>query len=156
MDVVTPLPPMKFTDQDVPMCNVCYARTGATEEAIKDRVRERNFWQRYKGLGMPWDDLMDIYGDADTESEYDEYPEIPDEFIETVCTNTPDRVHSDPPHRGQARKCYYFHSRIRPWDGLASLACVPMEGPLVLESTRTNLGWNSALSLESQFFAFPS
>ena len=59
---------------------------------MMDRFRERNFQQQDEDLGMPWDDSMDIDGDADTESEYDEYPEIPEEFIETVCTGIHDIV----------------------------------------------------------------
>ena len=73
-------------------CDVCCARIGAAEEAMMDRVRERNFQQRDEGFGMPWDDPMDIDGDVDTESDYDEYPEIPEEFIETVCTGIHDIV----------------------------------------------------------------
>lgn len=73
-------------------CDVCCARIGAAEEAMLDRVRERSFQQRDEGPGMPWDDPMDIDVDADTESEYDEYPEIPEEFIETVCTGIHDIV----------------------------------------------------------------
>ena len=57
-----------------------------------DRVRERSFQQQDEDPGMPWDDAMDIDGDADTESEYGEYPEIPEEFIETVCTGIRDIV----------------------------------------------------------------
>lgn len=73
-------------------CDVCCARIGAAEEAILDRVRERSFQQQDEDPGMPWDDAMDIDGDADTESEYGEYPEIPEEFIETVCTGIRDIV----------------------------------------------------------------
>jgi len=59
-----------------------------------DRVRERSLQQQDEDVGMAWDDSMsmDIDGDADTESEYDEYPEIPEEFIETVCTGIHDIV----------------------------------------------------------------
>lgn len=59
---------------------------------MMDRVRERNFQQQDEDLSMPWDDLMDVDADADTESEYDEYPEIPEEFIETVCTGIHDII----------------------------------------------------------------
>jgi len=57
-----------------------------------DRVRDRNSQLQDEDPGMPWDDSMDVDGDADTESEYDEYPEIPEEFIETVCTGIRDIV----------------------------------------------------------------
>jgi hypothetical protein len=56
-----------------------------------DRVRERNFLQQDEDLGVPWDDQMDVDGD-DMESECDDYPEIPEEFIETVCTGIHDIV----------------------------------------------------------------
>ena len=56
-----------------------------------DRVRERNLQQHDEDVNMAWDDSMDIDGDVDTESEYD-YPEIPEEFIETVCTGIHDIV----------------------------------------------------------------
>lgn len=59
---------------------------------MMDRFRERNFQQQDEDLSMPWDDSMDIDGDAYTESEYDEYPEIPEEFIEAVCTGIHDIV----------------------------------------------------------------
>jgi len=54
-----------------------------------DRVRDRNFQQRDDDS---WEDSMDVDVDADTESECDEYPEIPEEFIETVCTGIHDIV----------------------------------------------------------------
>ena len=73
-------------------CDVCCARIGAAEEAMLDRVRERNFQQQDEDLGMTWEDSMDVDCDADTESEYDEYPEIPEEFIETVCTGIHDII----------------------------------------------------------------
>lgn len=73
-------------------CDVCCARIGAAEEAILDRFRERNFQQQEEDSSMSWDEPMDIDGDAYTESEYDEYPEIPEEFIETVCTGIHDIV----------------------------------------------------------------
>ena len=73
-------------------CDVCCARIGAADEAMMDRVRERNFQQQGEDLGMAWEDSMDIDGDADMESEYDEYSEIPEEFIETVCTGIHDIV----------------------------------------------------------------
>lgn len=57
-----------------------------------DRFRERNFQQQDEDTSMPWEDAMDIDGDAYTESEYDEYPDIPEEFIETVCTGIHDIV----------------------------------------------------------------
>lgn len=57
-----------------------------------DRVRERSFQQQDEDSSMPWDDSMDVDLDADTESEYDEYPEIPEEFIETVCTGIHDII----------------------------------------------------------------
>ena len=57
-----------------------------------DRVRERSFQQQDEDPGMPWDDAMDVDCDVDTESEYGEYPEIPEEFIETVCTGIRDIV----------------------------------------------------------------
>lgn len=57
-----------------------------------DRFRERNFQQQDEDSGLPWDDAMDIDNDAYTESECDEYPEIPEEFIETVCTGIHDIV----------------------------------------------------------------
>lgn len=59
---------------------------------MMDRFRERNFQQQDEDPGMQWDDPMDIDGDGYTESEYDEYPEIPEEFIETVCTGIHDIV----------------------------------------------------------------
>ena len=73
-------------------CDVCCARIGAAEEAMIDRVRERNFQQQDEGPGAPWDDSMDVDGDTETESDYDEYPEIFEEFIETVCTGISDIV----------------------------------------------------------------
>ena len=72
-------------------CDVCCARIGAAEEALMDRVRERNFLQQDEDLGVPWDDQMDVDCD-DMESECDDYPEIPEEFIETVCTGIHDIV----------------------------------------------------------------
>jgi hypothetical protein len=57
-----------------------------------DRVRERNFQQQEEDPGVSWGyDPMDV-DDAYTESEDDEYPEIPEEFIETVCTGIHDIV----------------------------------------------------------------
>jgi hypothetical protein len=73
-------------------CDICCARIGAAEEAMLDRVRERNFQQQDEDPGLSWDDPMDIDGDAYTESDCDEYPEIPEEFIETVCTGIHDIV----------------------------------------------------------------
>ena len=87
MGMVAPLPPMRLTNQDVPTRNVCCSRIGAGKEATADRVGECNFQQQDKGLGVPWDDPMDIHGNADTESEHNECPEIPEEFIGTVCTD---------------------------------------------------------------------
>lgn len=98
---------------------------------MMDRVRERNFQQQDEDCGMPWDDSMDVDGDADTESEYDEYSEIPEEFIETVCTGIHDIVITGEtlPHHGQAWQHYYFYGRVRPWDGLISLVRVPKSNP---------------------------
>lgn len=59
---------------------------------MMDRVRERNLQQQDEDMGMPWDEPMEIDVDVDTESEYDEYPEIPEEFIETVCTGIHDII----------------------------------------------------------------
>ena len=76
-------------------CDICCARIGAAEEAIKDRVRERNFQQQDEDSGMLWDESVDMDVDAETESEYEEYleyPEIPEEFIETVCTGIHDII----------------------------------------------------------------
>jgi hypothetical protein len=56
---------------------------------MMDRVRERNFLQQDEDT---WDDPMEVDGYADTESDCDEYPEIPEEFIETVCTGINDIV----------------------------------------------------------------
>lgn len=56
------------------------------------RVRERNFQQQDEDTSMQWDDSMDIDGDDYTESECGEYPDIPEEFIETVCTGIHDIV----------------------------------------------------------------
>jgi hypothetical protein len=39
---------------------------------MMNRFRERNFQQHDEDLDMPWDNAMDIDGDAYTESEYDE------------------------------------------------------------------------------------
>lgn len=87
MDMVAPLPPMRLINQDVPTRNVRCARIGTAEEAMMDRVRECNFQQQNKGLSVPWDDPMNVHGNADMESEYNECLEIPKEFIETVCTD---------------------------------------------------------------------
>ena len=73
-------------------CDICCARIGAAEEAMMDRFRERNSQQQEEDFSVPWDDAMDVDGDAYTESECDEYPEIPEEFIETVCTGIHDIV----------------------------------------------------------------
>lgn len=59
---------------------------------MMDRFRERNFQQQDEDACMQWEDHMDVDGDAYTESEDDEYPEIPEEFIETVCTGIHDIV----------------------------------------------------------------
>jgi hypothetical protein len=59
---------------------------------MMDRFRERSFQQQGEDVSMSWDDVMDVDVDGYTESEYDEYPDIPEEFIETVCTGIHDIV----------------------------------------------------------------
>lgn len=110
-------------------CDVCCARIGAAEEAMMDRFRERNP-QKDEDSSTLLEDPMDI-DDAYTESEYDEYPEIPEEFIETVCTGICDIIITGETlhHHGQAWKHYYFYGRVRPWDGLISLVRVPKVNP---------------------------
>ena len=55
-----------------------------------DRVRERNFQQQDEDPGV-WDEPMEL-DDPETESEDEEFPEIHEEFIETVCTGIHDIV----------------------------------------------------------------
>lgn len=75
-------------------CEICLAKTWAGEEAILDRIHERRMCEELMDAEDYGDDSsMDVDGDAETDSEEeDELRDIPDEFIESVCTGISDII----------------------------------------------------------------